>query len=258
MTKKKKEEPKEVKDLKGLVELTPPFEIQRMRGIVQPKGKKGTWLRFLSDKRLCEVYYRLKSGQSAHSIAIAVKRDWGLKRNSKTESLARAIRAFKSKALRELDTGKYASPDKKKESKRAKQFLNRLKDKVDGLKYMADLIQIQMERIKHSFEQESGGLVSVHLDDAVKVLFNGIEKYVKLQIQLGVLDAKPEELRLHLQHRFGGVLEHVVKDRGDTMKQFASNLLENLEASSIPLMLGQDGVYSASKGEGEAETDQKK
>lgn len=239
---KKKREAKEIKDLKSLIDLTPKGKIQQLRDIVQPRGKKGTWLRFLNDNRLCEVYYRLKSGQPAYKIARIAQERWGIKREAKTESMSRAVRAFKDKALADLDSGKYHSTEKKKGSKRARQFLKNLNKKIDGMVYMAELIQIQMERVKAFYSGESEMPIG-QAEESVKVLFNGIEKYVKLQIQLGVLDSKPDELKVLLHHQFGGVLEHVIKDRGDTMEQFATKLLENLEASSIPLVQGKNGEY---------------
>jgi hypothetical protein len=227
------------------VELSGDALIRKLRHIVRPPGKKGTWLRFLSDRQLAEVYQRLKQGQSIYSITRIAQSHCSSQRNSSIKSLSRAVRQFREAALGDLapiPAGRGKQKDKKDAVKVLRQRGARIQKKLDGLGRLRWLIDKQTDRLEDLMSLE-GPIPFKQTERTVKELGILIENYMKIQMELGLVETKPSELHLLMHHRFHGLLEHTVKDGGQKMIEASNRLLEMAEQEALTLVEREDGTF---------------
>lgn len=232
------------KDLKAQVSLTGQSIIQQLRKIVQPPGKKGTWLGQVSDKRLAEVYHRLKKGQAAYHIAKIAQIDWGMMRGSETRSLARAILKIKEKMIGELVDN---SPQKSEAGtdltdrlrKRGKRILKNL----DGLGRLRWLIEEQTDRVVMMRDKEK--TMNLPLKDtnaAIHELGDLITQYLTVQMKLGLLDAQPSEHVLTIKTIFDRMISGV-SDDGKALSSAVHKFIEQVDRDVVNLEVSADGSY---------------
>lgn len=240
--------PEMPRDIETATQVTGAHLLRSMRDAVAPAGKKGTWLRMLSDKQLAEVYHRLRLGQPAYKIAQIAQREWGVKRRANVKSLARAVRKFKEDTLGLLQVEKTAPSEGRKEMGR-KMEAKALKivEKVDGLGRLGWLIERQTERIELLLEREKNALPFQMTNKEIGTLTDMIEKYVQLQIKLGVIDAKPSEINLNIKHKFDALMSGTVQG-GTAVLETADKWLQKCEENALTLRL-TDGRYELVKEE---------
>jgi hypothetical protein len=70
-----------------------------------------------------------------------------------------------------------------------------------------------------------------------------VNSYLEIQIKLGIIDAKPSEVHLTLQHRFDGLLHHTVQP-GTALVDWTDRFLERAEKEALTLKKGEDGEYA--------------
>jgi len=180
--------------------------IRTLRQSVKPPGKKGTWMNMLNDSQLVEVYYRLQAGKPAYAIVKIAQNEWGIKRDADAKSMARSVREFRDRTLGEI--GALASGVATHSVEMCKTLANKAKrigDKIDVLGRMAWLIEIQSERIELLHTAEKKSLPFKHTETAVRALGELLGQYVKIQIDLGLIQRQPDEFNLHVQHSFSKI-----------------------------------------------------
>jgi hypothetical protein len=225
-----------------LVDTASPAFLKNLREIVQPPGKRGSWLRHLSDKRLLEIYYRLKRGQSANSIAKMAQVEWGMLQSSFTKSLARSVSIFSQKAVGSIDRVDGPDAAKNKEDKEdAKKKKKAINTKFDALNDLCWLIGVQKQRVELLFEKEKTSVPFKFTDKSIKELRELLSLAIDTGIKLGTLDVKPSELNVNIKTKFDGILEHAIVDV-DNMTDFATAFIEeSTKKLSKTLVRTEDG-----------------
>lgn len=235
--------------IKELVESVPEPLIKRLRHIVAPPGKKGTWLRHLSDAQLAEFYFRLKVGQACYGLARIAQEQWGIMVQSQTTSLARSVRTFRDKALGDLQLAKITGGNRdSSENKKVAKILDRktkgLVEKCDGLSVLAWGILSQQERATLMMEYENEvGYMSKQTDNALKVLADMVNQYVKLQIELGIAGPGPSPENLHFHAHIKGVVGSMSPPEREKMADVANRFAELVQAKSVKLIQDEDGSW---------------
>lgn len=239
--------------IKELVETVPKPLIDRLRRLVAPPGKKGTWLRHLSDAQLSEVYFRLKLGAACYALARMAQEQWGVMVQSQAQSLARSVRSFRDKALGDLQLAKITGDNKdSSQNKKVVKVLDKkakdLVEKCDGLAVMAWGILSQQERITVMMQYENEvGYMSKQTDQAFKVLSDMVSQYIKLQIELGVVGPGPAPGDVHFHAHIKGMVGALSATEREKMADVANRFAELIQAKSIKLIQDEDGSWRYGK-----------
>lgn len=247
------------KDIAGRVEVSSEQLLIKLREAVCPVGKKGTWLRHLSDKQLLEAYHRLRMGQGVYAVVRVCQHEWGVMRTSSTKSMARGMRSYRDKTVGLLhvaptiDTRAGATrPDRRDAAELLGMRGKRIVNKLDGLGRLCWLIEVQTDRVCLLVEREQEALPFKITGKEVQTLGNLLGDYMKLQMDLGLLETKPHEFNLNIKHKFAGLLQHSVQEGGDVMAQAAGKYIELAEQEALTFELGQDGAYTLKEGAADA------
>lgn len=246
MKDKLEEKLNEPRSIKGKVEVTADHIISRLRKIVQPPGKKGTWLRKLNDKQLAEVYHRMRLKQTVYHIASVAQREWKIQPKSSIKSLCRALTAFRKEALGLLEDHEQSFPRSEEktrfveeEEKRAKAILK----KVDGMEELSWLIRTQRERLEALISKEKT-FPFKFTDKTVEILGKLIDTYLNYQVELGLLKAVPREVDIYLKREWDGILESFIQDDGTRMEEASKRLIDMAKGKALVLKKEEDGSYS--------------
>lgn len=245
-------------DLKGLIETTGASLIQQMRDVVNPPGKRGSWLKDLSDKRLAEVYHRLKRlKQPPLQIAKLAQSEWGVMRGSNPVSLSRAVYTLRDKMLKH-DLKHYSeleSPTTVQQKQTALDVLGkrgqRVLDKVDWMGTMNWVMNEQVERIAQLRAKEIGlGMPLKMTEQAVSNFGALFAKMSEVCFRLGLWDSKPSEFNLNFKHTLDGVFAKVLTNDGVPMLEATSKFRDKLEEECLTFELSEDGSYKMKNKEG--------
>ena len=222
-------------DLKSQVELTSAVILRKLRNIVSPPGKKGTWMRYLSDLQLAEVYHRLRMRQSPNHICRIAKEDWGVQPKSEIKSMARAVRSLRDVMIGELqaDEGR-RTEEKKKEVARLTAKGKRITVRLDGMKRLAWLINIETDRAKMLYTKEKASMPFRHTEKTIEMLGGLIETYMRLQIDLGLVESKPQPFQVSVMNQFNAVIGDM-KSTGAPIVEATNYFLELLNKNSVPM-----------------------
>lgn len=245
----------DLKSLSDKVLETDDSLVKVLREIVSPPGKRGSWLRNLNDRQLCEVYWRLRDGQPAQKVTRFAQTDWGIQRQASTKSLARAVRDLRDKIGGEIGalavtTGR--PPEKGHAagvqiSKELQERANRIGGKIDVLGYMSSLIGIQFDRVQQLRDREKSSIPFRHTDNSVRVLGELLGQYAKMQVDLGVVPTVPQEFNLKVKHTFGLMVEQMGGDGAPAVTAL-DNFLKWADQNAVHMV--QDpatGAYVAKK-----------
>ena len=229
----------------GFAEIIPIAVMRKLREAVAPPGKRGTWLRYLDDNRLAEVFVQLQSGTAAHHIASIAQREWGIKPESKTESLARSVRTFKDKVIGEIQK----LPIRKPEDKEARDKLVSQADKVAGmlneLEEMGWVLREQKTRIVLFREKEDQARIGfAATDKAIQIFKELLSEYSKMKVNLGLTEPPASEFNLNIKHRFDGLMKHTIGEDGEKVVSALDRFMELAEERSLTLSQNPDGTYS--------------
>jgi hypothetical protein len=224
-----------------------PVMMTRLRDIVRPKGRKGLWMRELTDSQLAETYLRLKRGAAVYEVCSIAQRDFGVKRKSTTRSLCRAMTLFAKEVIGEIPTAlasTHQTPQSKEEPKELSVKGKRIVKKLDGLGTLAWVIEKQLGRFEMSLERESTIKMPLkHTDVIVKRLFEGLAQFVDHSIKLGLVDAKTPELSLKVKHLFDGVMKTIGDDSGQKVIAAGQRFLELAAENALTLVPDECGSY---------------
>lgn len=218
--------------------------VRSLRQAVKPPKKKGTWLNMLNDEQLTEVFYRLQMGKPAYAIVRIAQQEWGIKRDSDPKSMARGVREFRDRALGEVAvveaiSGTHSADSVKALTRRAK----RLSEKVDALDKLSWVIGVQQERIELLHAAEKKSLPFKHTDGTIKTFGELLGLYVKMQIDLGLIQQQPHEYNLMVQHSFGKIQEGL-GGQGPAAANALGRFLQWAEEEAVELKLDPEtGAY---------------
>lgn len=240
------------RDFVGKAEVTGASLIAKFRMYVQPPGRRGSWLRYLSDKRLAELYHRLRHGQSPVVLSKVAQENWNVMKLSDPKSLARAIRDFRDRFVSKADLVEVSQPPSK-EKKDAVLVLGkrgqRIADKLDDLGVLRWAILEHAERYAELRTKEGKlGMPLKMTNPAFKELVYGIDRYVRLQMDLGLRDSKPSEFNINLKHKFDGLLGNLLTGDGTPMLDATATFIDKLEEEVLSLELNADGSYQIING----------
>lgn len=218
--------------------------IARLRESTNPINTKHTLLiRALSDNHLTEIYHRLMRGQDPSHIAKVIQEKWKLLVTVEYKVVCDDIKKFKDRVIGDLVPQKTDTAITSSTKKDLYTRASSISKKVDGMELMAWTIGEQAKRLEMWREKEDTARVPFKSTEVtVRELGSLLEKYVRLQMDLGVLDSKPSEYNLKIKYTFDGLMQHVVKNENtiiDTANQFA----KLIESSSQILEQDADGVY---------------
>lgn len=227
--------------VESIVEVTPPALLKKLRNTAQPAGGKGSWLRLLSDKRLVEVYHRLRAGESHLSLALVAQKEWGIMKQSDPKSLSRTLRNFSSKVLDDISIEKHNPETTKAEVELLSIGAKKVAEKIDGMDELSFLVASNRERIKVYLEQERKAKIPFKgTADAMKLQREIIDTFIKYGIELGMYDANPDVFRFEVKAKFGKMLDGAIRDDGSRIIAATKNLLEMIDKEAIELEETQD------------------
>lgn len=262
--------------LKDKTELTGRSLMCRLREAVDPPGKRSGWMAALNDKQLAEVYHRLRLNQPMYRIAKVCMDDWGFEANAMIKSVIRAIRSFRDKVLspieqerlnpsppakepeepEDIEESEEPEEPEKPEKRRSVSVVHRaekIAKKLDAMGRMAWLIEMQTDRIESLMRREAKSLPFKMTDASMSLLSDMLEKYVQLQIKLGVLDSKPSEYNFYIKNKFESIMQHSVTP-GTAMPELCVRWLKKCEENALTLTENADGSFGIAE-EGSEEED---
>lgn len=227
--------------LQEKVEITAQDVINRLRLAAQPPGKKGLWLKDLSDKRLAEIYLRLKQKQPIYRIAKMVQIDWGLKKNSDIKTIGRGLRKFRERVFGEIQEAAANGEITKDEEKASVSRGKRIVEKLDVLGTLRWLIELQAERVEDLRNKEKASMPFKFTGKEIERLGNLGEQFLTLAMRLGAIDEKPSEINLNIKTSFDEMLKKLPDD-GSRLVGMTTRFLEMVDKLAIPMKM-VDGKY---------------
>lgn len=225
-----------------MVSLSGESLVKQLREVVSPPGKKGNWLKHLSDKRLLEVYHRLRIGQSSSHIAKVVQIEWGIQKLSPVKSLARAITLLRKKVIGEIFQGEdRKNKERKKLSSLAGKRGNKLSEQLDAMAIKIELIHLQYDRVKDLRTKEKASMPFKFTGREVVALDNMLSEFLNMEIKLGLRDSKPSEYNVLMKYQFDGLIGRF-QDGGQKMLDVSQKFLEAAEKEALTLEVDDNGV----------------
>lgn len=246
-----------MKDLKNKVAVADPTILKKLRGIVQPPTKRGTWLRHLNDEQLLEVYFRLKDKQSTYHICQMAQKQWKVMPKSDTRSLCRAVRELREGSLGLIAAYRESFPkteEKKNFADKQKERAERIVKDVDGMEELRWLLKTMKGRIRGQLEGEQVGGPSLDTDKSLNNYLKALNVYLEHMEELGLITRVPREVDVNLKADFEMMMGTLIPDGGNRMIVAATKFLELAKQKAIPLKRGESGVYEM-KGEGDGQKD---
>lgn len=231
------------KSPKELAKLAGKSLIKKLREVVQPPGKKGTWMRYLTDEQLAEVYYRLRAGQRPATISRIAQDEWHLMKQSARGDLSRIVIRFRNKVLNDVDVALAKGQVEKEEIKALVKKAKHILDKLDTLGRYRWVIDVQTKRIAASVKREQERDEEVpQTDQSIRILGELLKELIKLEIELGLKDSVPNEVLRGMKQAFDEVVKKI-PDGGMRMGAAALQFLEMAEKDTVVMARGKDGQY---------------
>jgi hypothetical protein len=246
-----------MQQVNGFAETIPNRILRKLRESVAPPGKRGTWLRYLDDDRLAEVFVRLQSGTSCHHIASVAQKEWGIKPSSKTQSLARAVRQLKDKMIGDLEKLPVRNEKEKETQKELKGKAAKVSAKINELEETGWVAMEQRKRIQLFRNKEDVAKMGfAATDKAIQVYLQILELYAKMKINLGLIEPPNSEFNVNVKHKFAGLMQHTVGSDGAKVVSALDRFVELVDEKSLALTQNAQGAFEyAAPGKKEAEED---
>jgi len=230
--------------IKGFAETLPIAVMRKLRETVAPPGKRGTWLRYLDDNKLAEVFVQLQAGTACHHIASVAQREWGIKPGSKTQSLARAVRSLRDKMVGEIQKLPIKTTEDKDTAKDLKTQAARVSNGLNELEETAWTAMEQKKRIQLFRTKEDLAKMGFQATDkAIQVYLQILEAYAKMKINLGLIEPPTSEFNLNVKHKFAGLMQHTVGPDGEKMVTALDRFMELVDEKSLALVQNKDGSF---------------
>lgn len=209
-----------------------------------PKGKKGqppyTRIRELGQDRVDIINRKLLSGQSTNVIAAYMLKEWGKDLPSVSAGgLAKQLVRYRKDVLGSDMVGLHDGPGEapKKQVTQALMSLMGIKENVNGLAVMNEMIQVERLRIFKVLEKEDQmNLQFDWLRRECRDLFAMIRDYYDLQFEMGLIARVPKVTR----HNVMGVFSHST-ELGERVQADEQAHIQVTEATAkVIALLGAD------------------
>ena len=199
-------------------------------------------LNVLSDSQLVEIYLRFEKGQDPERVRRVMQIDWRVLKGVRPETSLAYLKRFredvlsiKQKALAE------ATPEKKAE---ITENVKRVVEELDGMGSLRWLIVEQMDRVSMCRDREKTMKLPLTLTNTVvRDLGDLLEKYLKLEIDLGLIDSKESKVNLMIKEKFMNLLDNTLQDSGKNILGATSKFLEEAEKEAITFEEDIEGNY---------------
>lgn len=199
-------------------------------------------LNVLSDSQLVEIYLRFEKGQDPERVRRVMQIDWRVLKGVRPETSLAYLKRFredtlsiKQKALAE------ATPEQKVE---ITENVKRIVEELDGLGSLRWLITEQIDRVSMCRDREKIMKLPLTLTNTVvRDLGDLLEKYLKLEIDLGLIDSKEAKVDLLMREKFMHILTDTIQDSGKNLLGATSKFLAEAEKEAITFEEDAEGSY---------------
>lgn len=229
----------------GFAEVVPNSLIRKVRGIVAPPGRRGTWIRYLNDKQIAEIVVRLQAGIAAHRIAVMAQREWGIKPASQAKSLSRAVRSLRDKIVPDLERLPVRTPDEKKDRELVTDAAKKVQNVINEVAIASWAIKEQVTRVKLWRDKENMAKVPLKgTDTSFMNLMSMLETNIKLKTELGMIDPPTSEHNLDMKHKFDGLVTQVIGEDGkERFLDAIEVMMDKIDDESLMLSQDKEGQY---------------
>lgn len=202
-------------------------------------------LNTLIDSQLVELYLRFEKGQEVDRVRKVIQLDWKLLKNVGICTLRRNLKNFREDALTLKQKAIVAATPVQKE--KIEKDVKRIVEELDGLGSLRWLIEQQMERMSMCREREKMTKLPFTLTNTVvRDLGDLLEKYLKLEIDLGLIDSKGSKVDLLIKEKFINILDNTLQNSGKNLLGATNEFLIEAEKEAITFDEDADGVYKQS------------
>lgn len=196
----------------------------------------------LSDRQLAEVYFRLEKGQAINHIRRVIVTDWRIARDVHWLSMDGYLKRFKEDTLTPVKKALVEAKPKQKEE--IERNVKRIVEELDGLGSLRWLITEEMDRVEMwRMREKTAKLPLDGTNRVIKDLGELLEKYLRLEIDLGVIEPKESKLSLLLKEKFMYILDQTVQNSGKNLLSATEAFLIEAEKEAISFEKGVDGEY---------------
>jgi len=219
--------------------------LEQLRERACVRGKQRTWISALNDEQLYEVFLRLRSGESAKSIAGYAQQAWKVKRNSSVHSLSQGILKFRRRISHLLVNQSTASGAATGDPTVGNEI------ELDDLESMERIARLQLERIQRIMEEEQEtGIKHAALSRDIHALTALIKAVTKAKewtfVNEGIDPVKRRRFE-RMQQRFAERWTQAMDELGDAGRnrivKAIDSFLEEAEKHAVTVEVGEDGEY---------------
>ena len=188
----------------------------------------------LSDKQLFELYIRYEQGQQDDRILRLVRLEWGCGKEIPYPTMRGFMQRFKKAVLTPIEDI-LAEAGSEEEAGEIRKKL-KIIEELDGLGSLRWLIQEQKDRVEAYRGIEKKSLIpSTAANAVIRDLGDLLDKYIKIQMDLGLIETKEDKKDKEMRDRFMYILSDKVQNSGDNLIQAANKLLEAAENEAITI-----------------------
>jgi hypothetical protein len=227
----------------------PQETIAYLRESVPPKSTFKSWMCFLDDYQLGDVFLRLQRGDTHRDIITYCKIDFGIRSTLRIKDMLPDLVTFKSKifGMKSIIEDKNVLEAYPEKTTIITKTIEGLAKKLNGMDKLAWLIEEQSKRVSRLLTMEAKGLPLAITNDTIQILGKLLDKYVGRQIETGMLKAEPVKLDISIRDKFSSVVGHF-SDDGTKVVEMTHKFLELAEKRAITMAVDQDGSYRIDDG----------
>lgn len=226
--------------------------INQLRERTCVKGKQKTWISECSDEQLYQLFQKLRSGESAKSIARYVQNVWKVNTSATIHSVSQGILKYRKRISDLLDIKLFQGsvpelPDE----------INEGETLHDDLLAMDRLIRLQRERIESMMKEERENGVRYpnisrdlqSLATMSKVLAKEKEFFMKHGGQDPVRQREVEMKNKRIERNFNAFMENTTKESRERIIEMADRflLLATKHAVTMERIEDEDGNIKYSR-----------
>jgi hypothetical protein len=212
---------------------------------VTPAGKLSCLSKF-SDRQLIEVYLRLRKGYDLDHIIRIIQKDWGFYSTIKATKVMKHLVNFRDTVLTSVQ--KEIIQEISQGDKSVTKRTHRTLESLDGLGALRWLITEQMERVQLYRECETvAGMPMTATDTSVKELGVLLDKYLDIEMKLGLLEPTPSKMEQDINKKFQGLVLGNLQNDGRSIIEAASKFLDYAERETLTIEADTEGKYSVVK-----------
>jgi len=218
--------------------------IEQLRRLSSVPGKQKTWVSQLGDDQLYELFLKLRSGESAASIARHAQKAWKVGANSAKHSVSQGVLKFKDR-IAPLLPGVTVGMQTSDSSHGA--------DPEDALE--------TMDNIARQYETRIKGMIAEERETGVKYPYINRDLQALAILRKAILKQKDwessnldplkqrdyQKIKERIDRRFNNWMEELGEDGQERMIKIADRFLELVEQHAVPMYRKEDGTYTLIK-----------